>query len=321
MASSKKKILVVGGAGYIGGAVTDILMQSGAYDFRVYDNLTYEESYRKPVDFVYGDILDHDGLKEELDWSDCVIWLAAIVGDGASSLNEILTIQTNQEMLRWLASQYRKRIIFTSTCSVYGAQNDVLLSEASPIDPISLYAHTKFKAEEYLRDSDAVIFRLGTLFGVSDTYSRIRMDLVVNLMTVKAFTAGTISVFGGDQYRPLLHVRDAAKAIVQSIEFDPLRHAEIFNLSAINITISDLADQIKKRFPKLVIERTDISFQDARNYKVTWDKAEKFFGFKASYTIDDGVRQLLDLFKKHRIKNFSDSHFSNQAFLKNFIAG
>ena len=147
------------------------------------------------------------------------------------------------------------------------------------------------------------------------------MDLVVNLMTVRAFSTNTISVFGGDQFRPLLHVRDAAKAIVQSIEFDPLPKAEVFNLSAINITISGLADEIKKHFPGLVIQKTDMSFQDARNYKVTWDKAEKAFGFTTHFTIDDGVLQLLDLFKNQRIKNFNDPHFSNQSFLKNFIVG
>src|SRR6185436_8855125 len=135
-----KNILVVGGAGYIGGAVTDALLKMKNVRIRVYDKLLYEESYRKPIDFVYGDILDHSRLKPHLKWADAVVWLAAIVGDGACKLDEILTLEVNEKAVEWLSKNYKGRIIFTSTCSVYGAQKDALLNEHSPLNPLSLYA-------------------------------------------------------------------------------------------------------------------------------------------------------------------------------------
>src|SRR6185503_2089152 len=93
MTEAVKKILVVGGAGYVGGAVTDLLLHDSRYEFRVYDNLMYEESYRKPVDFIFGDIADHEALLPHLAWADAVVWLAAMVGDGASAVDELLTVQ------------------------------------------------------------------------------------------------------------------------------------------------------------------------------------------------------------------------------------
>ena len=102
-----------------------------------------------------------------------------------------------------------------STCSVYGAQ-EALLDETSPLYPLSLYARTKQWSEEILTDTDALIFRLGTLHGISDEFSRIRFDLVVNTLVMRAFAHGKINVFGGKQYRPMLHVRDAARAIAPS---------------------------------------------------------------------------------------------------------
>ena len=106
-----KKVLVVGGAGYVGGAVTD---QLRGYDVRLYDNLLYEESFRKPMEFICGEIRDHDLLKHHLDWADAVIWLAAIVGDGACALNPELTVAINENSVRWLSENYDGRIIFPS---------------------------------------------------------------------------------------------------------------------------------------------------------------------------------------------------------------
>ena len=111
-----------------------------------------------------------------------------------------------------VVSNNQKRIIFLSTCSVYGAQ-DGLLDEESSINPLSEYASSKIQAEEYLKDTNSVIFRLGTLFGISDEFSRIRLDLVVNILVTKALTDEKLTVFGGEQWRPLLHVNDVANAI------------------------------------------------------------------------------------------------------------
>ncbi len=310
-----KHILVVGGAGYLGGGVTDLLMHRPDCDFRVYDNLLYEDSYRKDVHFIYGDVRDENKLLPHLQWADCVIWLAAIVGDGACTLDPDLTVQINQNTVKWLTEHFAGRIIFTSTCSVYGAQAGEL-EEQSVVNPLSLYAGTKLKAEEYLADKNALTFRLGTLFGVSDLFSRIRMDLVVNLMTVRAHKLGKISVFGGEQFRPVLNVKDAARAIVDAIESP---HIGVYNLLKQNIRMIDLAYQIRMHYPDIEIERTETPFQDTRNYRVSWEKAKNVLGFVPKHPIDSGIEDLKNLLDNSRVKNLDHLRHSNHLFLKELL--
>jgi nucleoside-diphosphate-sugar epimerase len=305
-----KNVLVVGGAGYVGGAITDIIKDQ-KYNVRVYDSLVYEDSYRKEVDFIYGDVRDGESLRPHLRWADTVVWLAAIVGDGACQLNPDLTVSVNEEPLKWLSNNYDGRIIFMSTCSVYGAQ-DKELDEDSATNPLSLYASTKLRAESYLKNKNAIIFRLGTLFGVGDLYARIRMDLIVNTLTVRAHTQGKLSVFGGDQFRPLLHVKDVAKAVVQNIKTD---YTGVFNLHRQNVRIVDLAYQVRNHFPDVIIERTEMPFQDTRNYRVNSAKAKAIFGFNPSHSIDEGIEELKFLVETARVKDVNASRYSNQAHL------
>ncbi|QEM69767.1 SDR family oxidoreductase [Geobacter sp. FeAm09] len=307
------KILIVGGAGYIGGAITDQLMDSG-HDIKVYDTLLYEESYRKPVPFVYGDLRSREALLPLLKWADTVVWLAALVGDGACALNPDVAEEINYYSVKWLADNFHGRIVFMSTCSVYGAQ-DKELDEQSPTNPLSVYASTKLAAEKALEGKNAIIFRLGTIYGVGDIFSRIRLDLVVNILVVKAHTTGVIRVFGGDQFRPLLHVKDAARAVVDNIGTS---HTGIYNLHRQNVRIIDLAYQVRNHFPDLVIEQTEMSFQDARNYRVKSDKAIATFGFKPQYSIDDGIEEVKDLVINNRIKDVNNPRFTNQVFLETY---
>lgn len=304
------KILVVGGAGYVGGAVTDLLAETN-HQTRVFDALMFEEAYRKPVDFHFGDIRDTKALQPHLDWADAVVWLAALVGDPACALNPDVTLSINQETVKYLAGHFDGRIVFMSTCSVYGAQ-DKELTEDSPINPLSAYAVTKLEAEKYLSSKNAIIFRLGTLFGVGDIFSRIRTDLVVNTLTVKAYTDGVINVFGGDQFRPLLHVRDAAQAIFDNLE---TRHTGIYNLHRQNVRIIDLAYQVRNHFPDLQIKQTDMKFQDARNYRVNSSKANHAWGFTPRWSIDDGIEQIKELLVTHRLRDFDNPRYTNQKFL------
>ena len=282
-------ILVVGGAGYVGGGIVDKLKQT--HNVTVYDSLIYEESYRKDVNFVYGDIRDHDKLLRLLKANDAVIWLAALVGDGACSINPELTFEINSESVKFLANNFDKKIIFLSTCSVYGAQEG-LLDESSSINPLSEYASSKVQAEEYLTDSNAIIFRLGTLFGISDEFSRIRLDLVVNILVTKALTEGKLTVFGGEQWRPLLHVVDVANAIAQTIESDI---TGIFNLHYKNFKIIDIANEIIQKVPSAIIETTPMKFQDARNYQVSSEKLFNSTGFKAEVDLKSGIQEVFDL--------------------------
>lgn len=243
------------------------------------------------------------------------VYLAALVGDGACALDPEITISINQEPLKWLADHYDGRIIFLSTCSVYGAQDSVL-DEDSPTRPLSAYAATKLVAEQYLAHKNALTFRLGTLFGVGDVFSRIRLDLVVNTLTVRAFRTGKISVFGGDQFRPLLHVRDVASAIVDNMT---TQHAGIFNLHRQNVRIIDLAYQVRNHFPDLVIEHSDMTFQDTRNYRVSSERAQGRLGFKARRSIDEGVDDKgASGVKKTQGHRQPALHYTNQVFLSIF---
>jgi len=316
MEKSKKSginVLVVGGAGYIGGAVTDILMERNI-PFTVYDKLLYEHQYFKPVDFIYGDVRDTKKLKELLPKYTHVIWLAAIVGDAACQIKPELTIETNQNSVKWLSENYNGRIIYASTCSVYGQNNDEV-NEKSILNPLSLYAKTKVEAEKSLKDKDSLIFRLGTVFGVSDTYSRLRMDLVVNYMTANATTKGKLSVFGGSQWRPLIHVRNVAEAMVNNLEKSI---TGIYNLSTLNYKIKDLAKEISE-ITKCEIEYVKQKFEDQRNYHVSTEKAKKdgVLNFKKVYTVADGVKQIYDLIKSKRVKYAENDIYFNEKHITN----
>jgi nucleoside-diphosphate-sugar epimerase len=266
------------------------------------------------VPFVYGDVRDRIRLKPFLMWADAVVWLAALVGDGACALNPEVSVEINQRAVEWLAANFDGRIIFMSTCSVYGAQ-DAVLDEQSPTGPLSVYAVTKLAAEEALRDRNAISFRLGTLFGVGDRFSRIRLDLVVNTLTVRAFSQGKVTVFGGDQFRPLLHVRDAARAVVDQLE---TTHRGVFNLHRQNVRIIDLAYQVRNHFPDLLIEQTPLHFQDARNYRVSSDKAQLALGFKAETSIDTGIEEIKDLLESRRLRSIDNPRYTNQTYLSMF---
>ncbi len=310
------RVLVVGGAGYIGGWLTDKLLEGG-HEVRVYDLLLYEERYLKDVDFVCGDILDYERLHTHVDWADTVIWLAALVGDPACALNPGLTRKINVDTVDWLCRTYDGRIIFPSTCSVYGA-NDELVDEESATDPLSLYAQAKLEAEEVIMSKrpDSLILRLATIAGVGDSYSRIRTDLVVNLLVIRAKLIGYLQVFGGQQYRPLLHVRDVATAIVPHVDSDK---KGIFNLGAENDTIADIAERIVKRVQVGEIEYVDVPFQDTRNYRVSFERAENELGFRAQYSVDDAIDQIVWLIDNGRVKDLSLAAYSNLHALRPYL--
>ena len=306
------KILVVGGAGYVGGGIVDTLSKEN--EITVYDSLIYESAYRKDVNFIYGDIRDYKKINSILNNFDAVVWLAALVGDGACSINPTLTHEINSETVKNLVKNFNGKIIFLSTCSVYGAQEGVL-DENSEVNPLSEYASSKLTAEKYLEESDAIIFRLGTLFGISDQFSRIRLDLVVNILTTKALVDKKMSVFGGDQWRPLLHVKDVANAIEHNISSDT---KGIFNLHYKNFKIIEIAEKIKEKIPDVSIETTPLPFQDARNYQVSSDKLKRETGFEASIELTQGIEEMYNLISSNRIKDINDPRYSNQNFLQTY---
>lgn len=313
----KHRVLLVGGAGYIGGYLTDLLVSKG-YSVVVYDSLVYETRFLKHVPFVRGDIRDRQLLRKCLSSADSVVWLAALVGDGACALDPFLTASVNEHAVGWLARNYTGRIVFTSTCSVYGA-SDGVLSEAAATRPLSAYAATKLSSEAHLLSCDAevTVLRLGTLCGIGDSHSRVRFDLVVNLLSKKAAMGEVITVFGGDQWRPLLHVKDAARAIVFSLEHGA---AGVYNLHYENLRIRDIADRILLVVPEASVAYEDLPFEDNRNYQVSSAKF-RGLGWSPEASVDEAISEVVRVVGEGRIKCVEDAMYSNERYLKSVGVG
>lgn len=306
-----RRVLITGGAGYVGGYLTDVLLENG-YDVTVYDNLVYENRFMKDVHFEFGDIRDYTKLSSILSNYDVVVHLAAIVGDGACAIDPSLTQNINAACTKWLVDNYDGKIVYASTCSVYGVNNDLIDESATP-NPLSSYASTKLEGEQYIVDNheDHLIFRLGTLYGVGDAHSRLRLDLVANILTKRAVLGEQLKVFGGDQWRPLLHVKDVSTAIEFGLENDV---QGLYNLSSGNWRMRDMAEDIARIVPNTTVHYQDLKFEDMRNYRVAADKILAT-GWVPQFTFDDGILEISKVIKESRLKDVNDSVYSNVAYL------
>lgn len=310
----KKRVLVCGGAGYIGGLTCDYIIREG-FDVTVYDNLLYENRFLKEIPFIYGDIRDTEKLYEVSKDFDVIVLMAALVGDPACSIDQVLTEEINYKAIKNFCDVVspNKHLIFMSTCSVYGAQ-DGLLNEESPTNPLSSYASTKLAAEKHILEKGGTIFRLGTVFGLGDTYSRLRMDLVVNVLTMKAVKDGEITINGGEQWRPIIAVKDIAEYVTEACKYE---YEGVFVLSKENVIIKELGERVAKLIPGTKINYTEISFQDARNYKVDNTKSLKTFKYQPQVTVESEVSEMLKMFNENRVQDPEDKIYHNGAYLKN----
>ncbi len=314
------KVLITGGAGYIGDCAVQHLIWSG-HTVTVLDNLIYGGAYmrRSPrLFFVRGDVRDKALVEREVLHHDSVLHLAALVGDGACAVNPQETIEVNEEATRHIAElckKHNKRMVFASTCSVYGANND-LLDEDSPTNPLSVYAGTKLKAEKYVREvPEHYICRLGTLFGLGTEHARLRCDLVVNILTYKACSGQPITVFGGEQWRPLLHVKDAGEIMalccVRELKTQPFGTRILYNS---NWQILDVAKSIMQicSLPKDKLQVTDMRFEDQRNYRV---KSKNPYLRHRMRSLDKGIKEMADVMIQGRIANIWDDRFHNARYI------
>ena len=310
----KENVLVVGGAGYIGGLTCDYLIREG-FNVTVYDNLLYENRFLKEIPFIYGDIRDTEKLYKVSKNFDVIVLMAALVGDPACSVDQHLTEEINYKAIKDFCEVVspNKHLIFMSTCSVYGAQ-DGLLNEESQTNPLSSYASTKLAAEKYISEKGGTIFRLGTVFGLGDTYSRLRMDLVVNVLTMKAVKNGEITINGGEQWRPIIAVKDIAEYVTEACKY---KYNGIFVLSKENVVIRELGERVGQLIPNTKINYTEISFQDARNYKVDNSKSLSTFIYQPKVSVEDEVFRMLTMFKENRVQNPEDKSYHNGIYLKN----
>lgn len=302
------RILVIGGYGYIGHHVLNVLrrdkIQFDVLDKQLYNcNIPLSSDHTNPL--IAGDVRT-DLQKLNLYRYSAIINLAAIVGDGASKVNPQIAADTELLPLQYLKDNYRGRIVWPSSASVYGSsKSDELLTEESELNPLSNYAEVKIKGEQILKGRpDTIIFRLSTIHGPAVTY-RQRFDLVVNRLLFNAMTTGQVTIFNGSQYRPLLSVEDAAENFVRAATEERFAGlSEIYNIGELNITIDEIAEVIQKNFyPNLIINRQPESIIDARNYKVSFDKAISGFNFK---TYSNLLYSMINIKKAYSLYNKYD---------------
>ena len=299
-------VLVTGGAGYVGSRLVRQLIEAG-HDTVVLDNFTYGREGLDGVRdhprlrLVEGDICDLRDLSLALRGVTRVIALAAIVGDPACALDEGMTRDVNYESTKVLVELCNRakveRLVFASSCSVYGAHDDLVLNEGSRLHPQSLYAVTRIMSEEVIRArsdraTSPVILRLASLYGWS---YRPRFDLAVNILTAKAKLDRRFEIHDARLWRPFLHVADAAAAFMAfATAPDAGVGGETFNvgLDAGNMTIGQLGEHVSKRFPEA--ERVDRETSaDPRNYRVSFDKLHATIpDIALARTVGEGIDEL-----------------------------
>jgi nucleoside-diphosphate-sugar epimerase len=321
-------VVVIGGAGYIGSHLVNILINSGR-PVIVLDRLMYDHSnlnaFKEHPNFkiIIGDATDIQCLINVMHGAYAVVHLSGLVGDPACAVDSTFTRHQNivaTQMVRDVAQAMGvNRLIFSSSCSVYGV-SDYEVDENSKLNPVSLYAETKMESEHELlsvnKDSLTVtILRFATVFGDSP---RPRFDLVANLFAAQAYINKTITIIGPDQWRPFIHVKDLAEAIniVLNVPSSKIRN-QIFNVgdSRLNMTLGQLGNKVKEVAESfnidLELKVIQANNQDKRNYKVSFEKIKNLLNFRASIMMEQGISQIIEKFKIGIYTNFKDKKYSN----------
>jgi nucleoside-diphosphate-sugar epimerase len=308
------KVLITGGAGYIGSVLTFYLLKRG-YRVSVLDNLYYQQDSLLSVcndenfDFIYGDARDKVLLKKIIHQFDIIIPLACLVGAPICEINKKRAISTNYEAIKLIDSlrtNYQS-IIYPTTNSGYGiGKKDHYCTEESPLNPISLYGKTKVNAERLLLDSGNVItLRLATVFGTSQ---RMRMDLLVNDFVYRAIRDRALVLFEEHFTRNYIHIQDVVLTFEHCINNFDVMNNESYNvgLSNANLTKRELAEKIKVHIPELVIISSDIGEDpDKRDYIVSNEKLEKT-GWKPMKNLDDGIIELIKCYSMLKVNKYSN---------------
>ena len=309
------KVLITGGAGYLGSNLTRHLLEAG-YSVTVLDNLMYDQVtllhlFGNPkFQFELGDVRDKKLLQELVGLNDVIIPLAAIVGMPACKANPELTVAVNYQQVADIVEVLRddQKLILPNTNSQYGS-SDSIITEESPFNPLSLYAKTKCDAENtMLANGNGVSLRLATVFGVSP---RMRTDLLVNDFVYKSVVDGYLVLFEAHFKRNYIHVQDIARTFQFIIEnYEKCKgHAFNVGLSTANLSKLELAEKIKSHIPSLVIKQDDFKEDfDKRNYIVSNEKLEAL-GWKPIYDLDYGIKQLMAAYKI--VINKNNQNFTN----------
>ena len=318
MTTALRHVLVTGGAGYVGAVLVPKLLAHG-YRVTVVDLYIFGEAALAPVSGhpelrqVKGDIRDRALLERELTGVDAVIHLACISNDPSFELNPALGKSINYDAFLPLVDISKdrgvRRFIYASSSSVYGIRQEENVTEDLPLTPLTDYSRYKALCEDVLLRAQApgfttLILRPATVCGDSP---RLRLDLTVNILTNLAVNTGRITVFGGAQKRPNIHIEDVTDLYVQALEWDDARIAgETFNAGYENHTVAALAEMVRE-----VVGREQVSIEttptnDHRSYHISSEKIKRALGFDPRHTVEDAVRDLTQAFRAGRIPDSMD---------------
>lgn len=318
------KVFVAGGGGYVGHVLVPRLLEQN-HQVVVYDTFWFGDHLPEHASLqrIRGDIRDAAGLETAVEGCQVVINLACISNDTSFALDEKLSTSINRDafapMVRSCERAGIKRFINASTSSVYGVSDAPEVLEDHPKVPLTYYNRYKWECEQILAKLDPqfewVTIRPATVCGYSP---RCRLDLSVNILTNHAVNNGTITVFGGEQKRPNLHIDDMVDAYLLLIAIDGLKiDRRTFNCGFQNLSIMEIAKSVKKTVEELFPEKAPIDISvtksdDKRSYHINSDKIRRELGFAPRRTIEDAVRDLCKAFSQGRLPNsFSDEKYFN----------
>jgi nucleoside-diphosphate-sugar epimerase len=328
-----RRVAVVGGAGYLGSVLVPLLLDNGM-QVTVMDALMYgDEGIRHVVSrpgfrLVRGDLRDVESVIHACARADAVVHLGGLVGDPACALDEATTLEVNRDATASAARVARalgvRRFVFASTCSVYGASSG-LLTEDSPVAPLSVYARSKAESEQLLlpmtggRFSPTVL-RFGTLFGRSH---RERFDLVVNLLAARAVVDGTITVTGGSQWRPFVHVADVAEAVLCCLRAPTsVVGGRVYNVGSDerNHTLGDVAAAVADAVPGVTVRFGPAPGAEA-DYRVSFARIRTELGFHPGRDLSFGIAEVVAAVRDGLVGDYADPKYSNyQALLSGYAS-
>lgn len=320
-----KKIFITGAGGYVGAMLVKELLKK-KYQVCAYDLFTYGDVFQEHenLEIIKGDIRDKKLLEKFIPGSKILIHLACISNDPSFELNPNLGKQINfdafEPLVKIAKNNGVERFIYASSSSVYGLKNEQDVTEEASLEPLTDYSKFKAMCEDVLlkyndNNFTTTVIRPATVCGYS---LRQRFDLVVNILTNNAYNKGKIIVFGGNQLRPNIHIKDMVNAYIKVINAEKkIISGKIYNAGFENKTVSDLAIKVQKILGKnieIIYEKTD----DNRSYHVSSKKIYKDLSYEPNFTIDDAIQDLYDAFKKNLFNDpLNNENYFNIKKLKN----
>tara|TARA_Y100000780_G_scaffold232553_1_gene265965 strand:- start:72682 stop:73653 length:972 start_codon:yes stop_codon:yes gene_type:complete len=317
-----KKVLIIGGGGYVGTPLCQHLADQ-EYEVTSLDTFWFGNHHGPRIKSIHYDICDSisNKLPINLDEYETVIFLAAISNDPSAELSHEITKNINdiatKRMIDLIDQSQVKRLIYASSSSIYGIKEEEKVTEELPAAPLTLYSQLKYDIEKYLqkiKNTDYVIIRPATVFGPSP---RLRLDVVVNILTAHALYNRKIKVFGGSQYRPNIYIDDIVNFYGQLVEWKNELKGEIFNFGGPNYQVKELAHFVQEKCPFETIIET-IPSDDDRSYRVSSEKALNYFSIDKLTDMQEGIGNLFQYLQKE-VSDWKNPQYSNMSHLKKIL--